>query len=164
MVHVTKGGARPRKQTKVERDRQAYYACLLDLRERADRAGRRREVALIDATLGDDLWGQLRARVGSVSLSPRQWDALLLIDELTQQHGYAPTLQELGDAMGLSKVAAYEHVLALKRRGVLWHGSYQARSLRILASHERPAVMGSPLPPHPWPSRSRRAAMPRAGA
>lgn len=64
--------------------------------------------------------------------TPRQLEILRLIRDYRRQHGYSPTMQEVGDLLGLSKVTVFEHVSALERKGLLHRGAkHHARSLRV---------------------------------
>jgi len=56
---------------------------------------------------------------GYVSLSPRQYDVLLVVIEYRAQRGYSPTYNEIGDALGISKTTVFEHVAALEKKGAL---------------------------------------------
>src|SRR5579885_1561326 len=66
------------------------------------------------------------------SLPPRQQDVLNPIVELTDGHGYPPTLQELATALGLkNRMTVHQHVVALKKKGlVIWEPKLN-RSLRV---------------------------------
>ncbi len=56
-------------------------------------------------------------------LPTRQRDVLRLIVELTEEHGYPPTLAELAKALGLkNRMTVHQHVVALKKK-VLCNGS-----------------------------------------
>ncbi|MGA0872785.1 MAG: LexA family protein, partial [Phycisphaerales bacterium] len=47
------------------------------------------------------------------SVTPKQLRILQLIQDSRDQRGYSPTMQELADALGVSKVTVFEHVGAL---------------------------------------------------
>lgn len=68
-----------------------------------------------------------------MNLTPRQLDVLVAIRNYRHLHGYAPTMQELADQLGTSKVTIFEHVNALERKGVLRRDKHKARSLEIVA-------------------------------
>jgi repressor LexA len=66
------------------------------------------------------------------TVTPRQLEILRLIRDWRRQHGFSPTMQEIGDRLHLSKVTVFEHVEALEAKGVLTRGPrHKARSLRI---------------------------------
>jgi len=64
-------------------------------------------------------------------LTPKQLRVLTFIRDFTHTHGYAPTMQELGDEFGVSKVTVFEHVAALQKKGYLKRSRHRARSLRL---------------------------------
>ncbi|MFZ9880487.1 MAG: transcriptional repressor LexA [Phycisphaerales bacterium] len=65
----------------------------------------------------------------SLNLTPKQLRVLQLIRDARRTHGYSPTMQELADAIGVSKVTVFEHVQALIAKGVLQRDARKARSL-----------------------------------
>lgn len=69
------------------------------------------------------------------ALPPRQKEVVRLIIQLTEEHGYPPTLAELAKAMGLrNRMTVHQHVTALKKKGiVLWEPGLN-RSLRVADS------------------------------
>jgi repressor LexA len=66
-----------------------------------------------------------------MNLTPKQLKILQLIRDSRVTHGYSPTMQELADALGISKVTVFEHVEALIRKGALTREANKARSLSI---------------------------------
>lgn len=73
-----------------------------------------------------------------MNLTPRQLDVLVAIRNYRHLHGYAPTMQELADALGTSKVTIFEHVGALERKRVIRRDKHKARSLEIVADERLP--------------------------
>ena len=73
-----------------------------------------------------------------MNLTPRQLDVLVAIRNYRHLHGYAPTMQELADQLGTSKVTIFEHVGALERKRVLRRDKHKARSLEIIADERLP--------------------------
>jgi repressor LexA len=66
-----------------------------------------------------------------LTVTPRQLEIMRFLRDFRSQHGYSPTMQEIGDRMGLTKVTVFEHVGALERKGLLIRGAkHRARSLR----------------------------------
>jgi len=66
------------------------------------------------------------------AVTPRQMEVLRFIKQYRQKLGYSPTMQEIGDALQLSKVTAFEHVGALEKKGLLVRGDrHKARSLQL---------------------------------
>ena len=45
-----------------------------------------------------------------MNLTPRQTDVIVAIRNYRHLHGYSPTMQELADQLGTSKVTIFEHV------------------------------------------------------
>ena len=81
-----------------------------------------------------------------MNLTPRQLDVLVAIRDYRYLHGVAPTMQELADQLGTSKVTIFEHVGALEKKGLLTRDKHKARSLEItneeaLPDEERPTKL-----------------------
>src|SRR5438477_8618129 len=68
-----------------------------------------------------------------MNLTPRQLDVLVAIRNYRHIHGYAPTMQELADQLGTSKVTIFEHGGALEKKRILKRDKHKARSLEITA-------------------------------
>jgi repressor LexA len=73
-----------------------------------------------------------------MNLTPRQLDVVVAIRNYRHLNGYAPTMQELADALGTSKVTIFEHVGALERKRVIRRDKHKARSLEIVADERLP--------------------------
>ena len=73
-----------------------------------------------------------------MNLTPRQLDVLVAIRNYRHLHGYSPTMQELADQLGTSKVTIFEHVGALEKKRVLSRDKHKARSLEIIADEALP--------------------------
>jgi repressor LexA len=80
-----------------------------------------------------------------MNLTPKQLTILQLVRDSRIQRGYSPTMQEIADSLGISKVTAFEHVETLVKRGVLHRERNKARSLTI--------AKGVPLPDEEPPLR-----------
>ena len=63
------------------------------------------------------------------NLTPKQLQILTRIQDQRLAHGYSPTMQELADALGVSKVTVFEHIEALIKKGALHRQANKARSL-----------------------------------
>jgi repressor LexA len=78
-------------------------------------------------------------------VTPRQMQILTRIRDNRRKTGCSPTLQELADDLGLSKVTVFEHVDALIRKGLLTRQSNKSRSLRLTSTasfpDERPTLL-----------------------
>jgi repressor LexA len=69
------------------------------------------------------------------SLPPRQRDVLRYIIELTEEHGYPPTLAELAKALGLrNRMTVHQHVAALKKKGFVHWEPGLNRSLKVIGA------------------------------
>jgi repressor LexA len=80
-------------------------------------------------------------------LTPRQLQILRLIRDYRRQNGYSPTMQEIGDELGLTKVTVFEHVGALEEKSLLVRGpKHKARSLRVSDSYVFPEDESEQLP------------------
>ncbi|MBI1190125.1 MAG: transcriptional repressor LexA [Tepidisphaera sp.] len=66
-----------------------------------------------------------------MNLTPKQLRILQLIRDWRIRRGYSPTMQELADEIGVSKVTVFEHVEALIKKGALVREPNKARSLSI---------------------------------
>ncbi len=78
-------------------------------------------------------------------LTPRQLEVMTLIRDARRNQGYSPTLQELADHLGISKITVFEHVEALLKKRLLTRRSNKARSLELTSSarlpDERPTLL-----------------------
>ena len=80
-----------------------------------------------------------------MNLTPRQLDVLVAVRNYRHLHGMAPTMQELANQLGTSKVTMFEHIEALERKGVIRRNPHMSRSLEITAKYlpdeERPTKL-----------------------
>ncbi len=67
-----------------------------------------------------------------MNLTPKQLRILQLIRDHRIAHGYSPTMQELADELGVSKVTVFEHVEALIKKNALRREPNKARSLSLV--------------------------------
>ncbi len=63
--------------------------------------------------------------------TPKQLAILTSIRDFRVRNGYSPTMQELADILGVSKVTIFEHVEALERKGLIERERNKARSLTV---------------------------------
>ena len=90
---------------------------------------------------------EIAAIAEHLNITPRQMQILTLIRDFRHKHGFSPTLQEIGDALGLTKVTVFEHVGALERKGLLRRGArHSARSLRISGKVDFPDERPTRIP------------------
>src|ERR1700710_3230208 len=73
-----------------------------------------------------------------MNLTPRQLDVITAIRNYRYLNGYSPTMQELADQLGTSKVTIFEHVGALEKKHVLRRDKHKARSLAIISQEKLP--------------------------
>lgn len=66
-----------------------------------------------------------------MNLTPRQLRIFTFIRDFRTTNGYSPTMQEIADELGVSKVTVFEHVEALVKKGALTRDRNLARSLAI---------------------------------
>ena len=81
------------------------------------------------------------------TVTPRQLEILRYIRDFRSQNGYSPTMQEMGDHLGLTKVTVFEHVGALVKKGLLRRGiRHSARSLQVSEDFQFEDERASRLP------------------
>ena len=66
-----------------------------------------------------------------MNLTPKQLRVLRLVDQCRRTKGFSPTMQELADQLGVSKVTVFEHIEALISKGALIRDANKARSWRL---------------------------------
>lgn len=71
-----------------------------------------------------------------MNLTPKQLEVVELIQRCRQENGYSPTMQELAEELGISKVTVFERIEALIRKGCLVREPNKARSLSIADEFE----------------------------
>lgn len=73
-----------------------------------------------------------------ITLTPKQQEIVRIIRQQRLAKGYSPTLQEIGDILGVSKVTVHEHMLALEEKGAIVRDRYRARCLELSPDLEFP--------------------------
>jgi repressor LexA len=63
--------------------------------------------------------------------TPKQLKILETIRNFRVRNGYSPTMQELADHLGVSKVTIFEHIEALERKSLILRARNRARSLEV---------------------------------
>ena len=81
-----------------------------------------------------------------MNVTPRQMDILRLIRDSRVNRGFSPTMQELADKLGISKVTVFQHVEALEEKGLLRRSRHRARSLALTEKVEFQDSSGGSLP------------------
>ena len=75
----------------------------------------------------------------------RQREVLVCIKTTLEERGVAPTLEEIGASLGgITRVAVFDHLRALERKGAIKRRSREARAIEILDREYAP-VRGIPL-------------------
>ncbi|MEW6296830.1 MAG: transcriptional repressor LexA [Thermodesulfobacteriota bacterium] len=83
--------------------------------------------------------------MSSLPLTPRQERLLRTIEAWCAKQGYAPTLQELAQAMGIASLQGVkDHLKALERKGYIRRAPGKRRAIEIL-HHSLPPAGGIPI-------------------
>lgn len=72
-------------------------------------------------------------------LTIRQKEVVNFIKEFIQEHSYPPTIREIASSFNISVKAAFDHVKALEKKGVIRSDLNRSRSLEILDDDYAPA-------------------------
>lgn len=68
-------------------------------------------------------------------LSDQQRKVLSVIEQSIREHGYAPSIREIGRALKIKSPNAVSlHLIALERKGWITRRPTEARAIRVLAS------------------------------
>lgn len=79
---------------------------------------------------------------GGEALTPRQRDILAALEEGVARTGYAPSVRELCDALGLRSTATvHQHLHQLERRGYIRRPAHRARAIEFLVAERDPATV-----------------------
>jgi repressor LexA len=81
-----------------------------------------------------DLAGDRNTSKGSgAELTPRQQNILDFVSEFTGQHGFPPSIREIGEFFGIrSTNGVSDHLRALERKGFLQRSGHLSRSLQVV--------------------------------
>jgi len=82
-------------------------------------------------------------------LTARQREVLAFIRSFTERHGAPPTVREIGERFGFTARAAFDHLRALERKGMLHRRVTGKRVSRTLVLSERGQARRSPPPEIP---------------
>ncbi len=66
-----------------------------------------------------------------MSLTPKRKKLLDFIRGFINTHGYAPTLDEMAEEFGVSRITIHEHICALAETGFLHRTKYRARGIDL---------------------------------
>jgi repressor LexA len=79
-------------------------------------------------------------------LTKRQKLILDHISEYIEEHGYAPSFEEIADAFGYTSLATvHEHVSNLERKGYIRKSYNQSRSIELVQTRAQPSAVELPL-------------------
>src|SRR6266540_769664 len=79
-------------------------------------------------------------------LTKRQREILDYLNEFIQQHGYAPSLEEVGRRFSLSSLATvHKHLTNLQDKGFIRHAWNRSRSVELLPSRSAGRAVELPL-------------------
>jgi len=73
----------------------------------------------------------------TTQVTPRQLQVLRIVAELQQSRCYSPTIAEVAEVLGVSRTTAFEHIGALREKGLLAASRGKVRSLRLTAPANR---------------------------
>jgi repressor LexA len=84
------------------------------------------------------------------SLSERQRKVLSFIAQFQYRHGYAPSIREIGDEVGLGSSSSVAYQLTqLENRGYIRRSQNQARTIELLVEMDVPEEPGALFSPGP---------------
>jgi repressor LexA len=85
------------------------------------------------------------------AVTEKQLRILDVIREFTSEHGYPPSVREIGEAVGLSSSSTVQsHLKTLERRGMLWRDPTKPRALvPCEPSRSASTASGPAAAPHP---------------
>ncbi|MFW6161706.1 MAG: transcriptional repressor LexA [Planctomycetota bacterium] len=78
-------------------------------------------------------------------LTPRQVEALGWIRDFVADHGYAPTLAEMAEGLGVAKPTVQQYLQALEAKGAVARERYAHRSIEVLDEPKEGACTELPL-------------------
>lgn len=64
--------------------------------------------------------------------TPKQLEILKFIVDFRKSHGFSPTLEEIGNAMGVHRVTVHQHIKALEKRGAVERGPEYRRNIQVV--------------------------------
>jgi len=89
------------------------------------------------------------AREGQLAVQPltkRQREILDYLQEFIQQHGYAPSLEEIGRRFGLSSLATvHKHLTNLQEKGFIRRSWNRSRSVELLSARTAHRAIELPM-------------------
>jgi repressor LexA len=81
-----------------------------------------------------------------MSLTKRQHEILSFLGSYNDEHGYAPSFEEIAERFGYTSLATvHEHLSNLERKGYIKRGYNESRAIEILPSEIFPRALELPL-------------------
>lgn len=77
-----------------------------------------------------------------MELTFKQRQALTFIEDYIEDEGSAPTLREIGRALGVSVGTAKDHLSALERKGAVTRNGFASRGVRLAAKSASIPILG----------------------
>ncbi len=78
-------------------------------------------------------------------LTRRQLDVLRFVRDYLREHALAPTLDEIAERFGVSKVTVHEHLAHLERKGWIRREHGRSRAISLVRDPDLPEAYGTPL-------------------
>ncbi|MCL4795087.1 MAG: transcriptional repressor LexA [Bryobacteraceae bacterium] len=73
-----------------------------------------------------------------MALTPRQKEVLDFLVQFSEEHGYAPSFEEIASGVGLASLATvHKHITALEQKGYVRRRFNESRSIEISADYKR---------------------------
>lgn len=73
-----------------------------------------------------------------MALTPRQKEVLDFLVQFSEEHGYAPSFEEIASGVGLASLATvHKHITALEQKGYLQRRFNESRSIEISQEYKR---------------------------
>ena len=72
-----------------------------------------------------------------IQITPKQYRTLHQVESFQKSRCYSATIGELAQALNISRATAYEHIAALREKGLLIRSTGKARSLRLTNRGEK---------------------------
>ncbi len=81
------------------------------------------------------------------TLTPRQQEILAFIEHYAKRHGVPPSIRDIAEQFGIYPRAAYDHLRALERKGIIIRTPHKSRSVQVAKNRPRiPEANGVPVP------------------
>lgn len=72
-----------------------------------------------------------------MTLTPRQRETLIFIDDYRRANGVSPTLREIGNDANVCRITAFEHVGELVRKRAITRDEQRSRSIELTPAGKR---------------------------